>query len=66
MFDIFVYLVIVFTLIYGVFQGLLALSNSLFLIDEYFVDSFKDNEDKIIKNLIGKNNNENENENENT
>lgn len=68
MFDIFVYLVIVFTLIYGVFQGLLALSNSLFLIDEYFVDSFKNNEDKIIKNLIGndKKNNTDYNTNDNT
>ena len=53
MFDIFAYLVIFFAIVYGVFQGLLAISNSLFLIDEYFVNSFKYNEDKIIKNLIG-------------
>ena len=62
MFDVFAYLVIVFVLIYGVFQGLLAISNSLFLIDEYFVDSLKDNEDKIIKNLIGNNLNLNKND----
>ena len=63
MFDIFVYLVIVCALIYGVFQGLLALSNSLFLIDEYFVNSFKDNDDTIIKNLMGNINNKDSNEN---
>ena len=54
MFDIFLYLVIFFALVYGVFQGLLSLSNSLFLIDEYFVDSFKNNNDKLLNNLISK------------
>ena len=61
MFDIFLYLAIFSALVYGVFQGLLSLSNSLFLIDEYFINSFKNNDDKILNNLISKNIDPNQN-----
>ena len=51
MFNIILYFIIFCIIIYFIFQGLVNLSSSLFLIDEHFLDRIKDFNDRISQNF---------------